>query len=226
MLLLLAKSTLAGLSVSVSATGWVRGTEIELGELCRLGGADRALVERARVLSLGYAPAPGFSRLVTLARIRDELSRAFPGCAIEITGEGHCLARPEVEELLPAMIEAAARDELQQAFEGIQASFTLAEPLQALTIPRGQGPSTLRATVASGKRTSGTLGVSLEVSVDGRPYRTIWTKWRIDVWETRPAAVPRPSSIFALLWPSAAAPVEITRALRRDDLPHASESGG
>jgi len=30
------------------------------------------------------------------------------------------------------------------------------------------------------------VGVPVEVLVDGVRYRTVWTSWRVDVWETRP----------------------------------------
>lgn len=187
---LLARSLLAGLTVSVPAEGSVRGVEIELGELCVLSGADPDLVARAHGLTLGFAPAPGFSRVLTQDRIQDELARALPGHLILLTGERTCRATTEVEELAPATLEAAAKLELGRAFEGVDASFTLAEAIAPIQVPRGHGPASLRTRVSPGKRVSGSIGVTIEVLVDGRSYRTAWTTWRVDVWETRPALGP------------------------------------
>lgn len=187
LLLLLARTVLAGVTVSVPAEGWVRGTEIELGELCSVTGPDAALVARAQALRLGYAPAPGFRRVLTLDRIREELARALPGCAIRVTGERLCAARPEVEELLPERLEAAARKGLERAFAGTAVSFTLLEPLEPVQVPRGHGPGGLEAVVTPAAGGSGPYGVALGILVDGQRYRTVWTSWRVDVWETRPA---------------------------------------
>lgn len=185
LLLLLAKSVLAGVTVTVPSEGWVRGTEIELGELCTVEGTDPDLVARARALSLGYAPAPGFARVLTLSRIQEELARALSGCAVRVTGERLCQVRPQVEELSPARLEAAARLELEHEFQGVPASFTLSRALDPIRIPLGHGPSVIHARASVARRASGTYGVALEILVDGQPYRTTWTSWRVDVWETR-----------------------------------------
>jgi hypothetical protein len=200
LVLLLAKTMLAGLTVAVPAEGSIRGTEIELGELCAITGADAALVARASSLTLGFAPAPGFTRILTRDRIQDELSRAFPGCMVRMTGERLCRAVPEIEELSPSALEAVARLELRRAFEGVAASFQLAEPITSLQIPRGHEGTILRAIVPAGERVSGPLGVSVEILVDGQRYRTAWTSWRVDVWETRPALLgTRVPFLFAAL---------------------------
>ena len=107
---------------------------------------------------------------------------------------------PRSEELAPSALEAVARLELQRAFEGVAASFKLAGPIAPLQIPRGHEAAILRAIVAPGERTSGPLGVSVEILVDGQRYRTAWTNWRVDIWEVRPALLPggRPSLLTAL----------------------------
>ncbi|HEX6885871.1 MAG TPA: hypothetical protein VF530_21025 [Planctomycetota bacterium] len=208
LLLLLARTLLAGVTVSVPSEGWVRGTEIELGELCTVTGPDAALVARARALRLGYAPAPGFRRVLTQDRIREELARALPGCAIRVTGERLCAALPEVEEFLPERLEAAARREIERAFAGIPASFTLLEPLEPELVPRGHGPGGLEAVVSATAGGSGTYGVTIGILVDGQRYRSVWTSWRVDVWETRPAVGSR-NALPSLLGTSSAA-VEAT----------------
>jgi hypothetical protein len=85
--LLFLGSALGGATVTLPVDAKVKGTEIELGELCLVAGLDGELVARVRALELGYAPAPGFSRLLTAERIRAELARALPGVEIRVTGE-------------------------------------------------------------------------------------------------------------------------------------------
>jgi hypothetical protein len=197
LVLLVARTLLAGLTVTVPAEGRIRGLEVELGELCAIEGTDPLLVERARALPLGFAPGPGFSRLVTRARIESELARAFPGFQIQVTGERACQVVAELDELTPAALEAAARRELERAFQGVPATFLLAAPIEPLSVPRGHEATVMRAIVSPVPRAGGPLGVALEILVDGQCYRTAWTSWRVDVWEVRPTLAPRPSLLFA-----------------------------
>ncbi len=188
---ILLKTLLAGATVTLPVEAKVRGTEIELGELCQVAGLDGELVERVRALELGYAPAPGFSRLLTADRIRAELAKALPGVEIRVTGERACRVWPEIEELSPLLIEDAARKELLRSFTGKEATFTLADPLGVVKVPQGERGSTIQARVVAGELKSGILGVPVDVLVDGLRYRTVWTSWRVDVWETR-AVLARP----------------------------------
>lgn len=184
--LLLAKSLLAGVTVTLPVEAKVKGTEIELGELCSVAGLDAELVERVRALELGYAPAPGFSRLLTAERIRAELAKAIPGVDVRVAGERACRVWPQIEEIAPEVLEESARLELARAYQGKEATFTLAEPIPAIKVPLGETARRILPRVNGGEPRSGIVGVPLEVLVDGVRYRTVWTSWRIDVWETRP----------------------------------------
>lgn len=184
--LLLAKSLLAGVTVTLPVEAKVKGTEIELGELCSVAGLDAELVERVRALELGYAPAPGFSRLLTAERIRAELSKAIPGIEVRVSGERACRVWPQIEEIAPAVLEESARLELARAYQGKEATFTLAEPIASVKVPMGETNGRIVPRVSTGPVRSGIIGVPLDVLVDGVRYRTLWTSWRVDVWETRP----------------------------------------
>jgi len=181
----LLKSLLAGVTVTLPAQAKVRGTEIELGELCTVTGLDEKLVERVRSLELGYAPAPGFSRILTVDRIRAELAEAVPGVEVRVAGERACRVWPEIQEVAPATLEQVARAELIRAYAGKEATFTLAQPIGLVSVPLGQTSNELMARAVVGEAKSGVVGVALEALVDGLRYRTVWTSWRVDVWETR-----------------------------------------
>lgn len=219
MLAFLIQSLLSGVTVTLPAEARVRGTEIELGELCLVAGLDGELVERVRALELGYAPAPGFSRLLTIERIRGELARAIPGVEVRVTGERACRVWPRVEEIAPAALEEAARAELVRAFAGKEATFTLSEPIGLVKVPLGEKASRMVARVSTDEQRSGVVGVAVEILVDDLRYRTVWTTWRIDVWETRPVLV-RPVRAGEELRPElfSRARVQIGRTIEADAL--------
>ena len=187
MLLALLTTLLGGGSVTVTVPteAKVKGTEIELGEVAQVTGLDGELVSRVRAFELGYAPAPGFSRLMTAERIRADLARALPGIEIRVTGERACRVWPAVSELDPKEIEDAARAELLRVFAGKEATFTLKDPIGTLSLPIGDRSRAIVAKKPSGELRSGVIGVPVELMVDGIRYRTLWTSWRVEVWETR-----------------------------------------
>lgn len=179
-------SLLGGATVTVPVEARVKGTEIELGELCLVAGLDGELVARVRALELGYAPAPGFSRILTAERIRSELARSIPGVEVRVTGERACRVWPQVDEIPPAALEESARAELVRAFAGKEATFTLSELIGSVKVPLGEHGRQISARMPASELHSGIIGVPVEVLVDGLRYRTVWTSWRVDIWETRP----------------------------------------
>jgi hypothetical protein len=84
--MLLLSLFLGGVTVTLHPQAKVRGTEIELGAVAAVSGEDAALVARVRGLRLGYAPAPGYSRLLLGERLRADLARTLPGTAVEVGG--------------------------------------------------------------------------------------------------------------------------------------------
>ncbi len=179
-------SLLGGATVTVPVEARVKGTEIELGELCLVAGLDGELVARVRALELGYAPAPGFSRILTAERIRSELARSIPGVEVRVTGERACRVWPQVDEIPPSALEESARAELVRAFAGKEATFTLSELIGSVKVPLGEHGRQISARMPASELHSGIIGVPVEVLVDGLRYRTVWTSWRVDIWETRP----------------------------------------
>jgi flagella basal body P-ring formation protein FlgA len=172
-------------TVTVPTEAKIKGTEIELGEVAQVTGLDGELVSKVRAFELGYAPAPGFSRLLTAERIRADLAKALPAIEIRVTGERACRVWPEVTEIPAQEIEDAARAELLLAFAEKEATFTLKEPIGAIPLPVGDRTRAIVAKRPSGELRSGIIGVPVELSVDGIRYRTVWTSWRVEVWETR-----------------------------------------
>jgi len=172
-------------TVTVPVEAKIKGTEIELGEVAQVTGLDGELVSKVRAFELGYAPAPGFSRLLTAERIRADLARALPGVEVRVAGERACRVWPTVEDIPAKEIEDAARVQLELAFADFEATFTLKEPIGEVKLPVGDRTRAILGRKHTGELRSGIVGVPVELMVDGIRYRTVWTSWRVEVWETR-----------------------------------------
>jgi flagella basal body P-ring formation protein FlgA len=122
---------------------------------------------------------------MTAARLRDQLARELPGVEIRVVGERACRVWPEVQEILPEVLQETARLELVKAWSGREATFTLVQPVGSAHVPRGERDTSLRVRLPQTALRAGIVGVPIEVLVDGLRYRTVWTSWKVDVWETR-----------------------------------------
>ncbi|MCK6445886.1 MAG: flagellar basal body P-ring formation chaperone FlgA [Planctomycetes bacterium] len=166
----------------------VRGTELTLAAVAQVTSDDPELVERARNYALGYAPAPGYSRLLMAEHLERELER-FLGVDVVVKGQPSCRVYPEIERVPGATIEAAARRELENTLLGKDAKATLLESAAGIDVPAGEAPATFLARVNADSLRSGSFSVPVEVRVDGNAYRTVWTNWRLDLWEQRSVLV-------------------------------------
>jgi len=176
----------SSVTVTIPMEATVHGTEVELGEIAKVEGAEPKTVERLEAFELGYAPAPGYSRLLVRERIAELVRRRFPEVDVRFAGERACRVRPAVAKVAEADILAAARSELSLRFSGTDASFEPRDHLPAVAVPEGAEAPSLRARLTSNGLTSGTVNVPVEILVDGAVYRTIWTTWKTKVWRTLP----------------------------------------
>lgn len=176
-------------TVTLPMEATVRGTEVELGEIATIVGAERDVLARLSALELGYAPAPGYSRLLARERIAELVRQRVPEVEVRFLGERACRVRPAVLEIAEADLLAAARAELAVRFAGSDASFEPRDRLPAVAVPEGSGAPRLRARVTSSELATGTVNVPVEILVDDVVYRTIWTVWRSEVWHTLPVLV-------------------------------------
>jgi flagella basal body P-ring formation protein FlgA len=216
----------SGATVTLPVEARVKGTEITLGEVAQVSGLDAELVGRLRAIELGYSPAPGFSRMLTAERVRQALAKEFPAVEVRVTGERACRLWPEVTVLEPAAIEAAARTELARTFAGKEATYHLKDALASVQVPVGDVDQKVVARAPAGEPKSGVLGVPVEIHVDGLRYRTVWTSWTVEVWETRPVLT-RPVKAGEELRPDlfGRARVQVGRAAELEHLDPAQLSG-
>ncbi len=170
-------------TITLGPEARVRGTEIELGAIARIEGADANEVERVRALRMGYAPAPGYSRLLVGARLEADVERLLPGVDAKFAGAPACRVLPSTEVLTAAALTAAAKAEIARWSEGRDIELEPLSNLADLEIPSGQKPFELRARIADGALRPGPVNVPVRVMVDGQLYRTVWSNWRVTLFE-------------------------------------------
>jgi len=187
MQLLLITMLLQGdVTVTLPMEAHVRGTEVELGEIAEISGGDASVAASLRALGLGYAPAPGYSRLFAAKKIQEILSRKAPRVSVRFAGQPACRVFPETMEISGDEITTIARLQLQHTLGLQEATFELVGSLTAVEVPAGTVQHRIEARLGTRPTTSKTISVPVDIHVDGVRYRTIWTTWNVKIWETRP----------------------------------------
>ncbi len=176
---------LSGVTVTLPMETEVRGTEITLGEIARIDG-EPADVARVSAIPIGYAPSPGYSRLLRDDRLAETVRRAAPGLAVRFAGEPACRVWPAIETIPSARLVDAARAALDELAAGVDATVAPASPVADLRVPLGAAPATLVVRREPRELRTGTLTIPVEVLVDGTTYRTVFTSWRVERFATVP----------------------------------------
>ncbi len=174
-----------GVTVELPAQAQVRGTELVLGSIAAVRGEDPAAVARVEAVRLGYAPAPGYSRLLLAERMQREVELQAGGVQVTFAGAPSCRVWPELEPVRGSAIEAAARAELERRFTGKQASFVALAPAADLQVPCGSRPAELRARIEKEDLARGQVSVPVQVLVDGNLWRSAATSWQVELREER-----------------------------------------
>lgn len=175
-----------GVRVELAPEAHVTGAELTLGSIASVQGADPAEVAAVSAVRLGYAPAPGYSRLLQTSRIARELGLQAPEVQVSFVGARATRVWPELEVVRGATIESVAREELQRLTGAVDASFELVQPASDLQVPSGRAPAGLSAKLEGGRLTPGQVSIPVQISVDGNPWRSVWSTWNVTMWDTRP----------------------------------------
>ncbi len=180
---ILASLILGGVTLTLSPQARVRGAEIELSAIATVEGADAAEVERVRSLKLGYAPAPGHSRLIAAQRLEADVERLLSGVDVTVVGASTCRVLPATEVLTGAAMTAAAKAEIVRWTQGRDVQLELVSSLADIEIPSSDKPFDLRAVITEPQVRAGVLNVPIRISVDGQLYRTVWSNWRLTLYQ-------------------------------------------
>lgn len=173
------------LTLELPAEVRVRGLEMTLGEVATVTGADATTVADVRALELGYAPAPGFQRVLDAARLQALVARSFPDVALSLAGSPRCRVLAATATVTPAELIAEARDALGARFGGKDFELDLQNELAELEVPEPRQGIVLEAALAASEHGVGTWSVPVRVLVDGELYRTVFTSWHVSRWERR-----------------------------------------
>lgn len=188
MLLFAVCGLLVGSSVTVELPMEARctGTEVELGEIATIRSDDLDLAARVEAIEIGYAPSPGYSRVIRSDRLEQLLTRRMPDVEFHFRGHGRTRVEPTVAKVPAEDLVSTARAELDRVFGPLEAEFSQNRVVQAIDVPASESGWRLRARPGSIVRpTSGVFTVPVEVYVDGTLYRIVQTSWRAEVFETR-----------------------------------------
>lgn len=188
-MLLFAIMGLAGASsvtVELPMEARCAGTEIEFGEIATISADDAELVARVESIEIGYAPSPGYSRVLRSDRLAQILERRLPDVEVRFVGHPRTRVSPEITEVSTDALVSTAQTELERVFGPLEANFELNRAVQGIEVPASEQGWNLRARPGSIARpTSGVFNVPIEVYVDGQLYRIVQTSWRAEVFETR-----------------------------------------
>lgn len=182
-------STADGLTVELPAAVAVEGLELTLGSIATVTGDDAELVERARATRLGYAPAPGYRRVLDGRRLAADLERSLGVTTIELAGAQRCVVTPRTTTVSGGDIANEAVAVLAAAFEGTEARITAAGTVSDLEVPAALTEVVLEAELfpdgSSRELGAGSWTVPVRVVVDGETYRTVFTPWTVELWQSR-----------------------------------------
>lgn len=180
---------LAGITILLPAESSVRGTEVELGEVATIMGADAPTLIALESLQLTSAPGPGYRRRVDRSMIAGRIRRALPSLDYNFDGRQSTSVFTESLVLDAATIIAAVDAKLGSLRGGRDVTWAPSKKIGSLEVPRGDdglGLPKLTVEMTDSALLSGTVDVSIRVKINGGTYKTIFASWRIVEWEELP----------------------------------------
>lgn len=177
---------LSNVSVSIPAEVQVRGVEMRLGEIASVEGDDPAQVAAVRSVELGYAPSPGYERVLLGWQVQAAIRNAGVDARVELLGSDSCVVRPETATVPQAEIAAEARRALEELFEGQDAVISAGGAGSDLRIPAGLREHALTAVLPRNEARGGQWSVPVRVTVDGELYTTVWSTFQVELYRRLP----------------------------------------
>lgn len=185
---------LSNITVTLPSEAKVKSSEILLGQIATVSGADAEQVARLQRLELGYAPSPGFTRVLHAWKIQDQIARQFADLDVEFAGEDICRVWPEVSVVKGEDLVEKAASALEVVFSGADVEVQPNGTVEDQTVPTGIHGHELVATptLATSSVNSlraGVWNVPVQVVIDGMPYRTVWTSFDVNIYRDMPVLV-------------------------------------
>lgn len=190
-MLQLALLMFGGVTVDLPAEKNVQGTEMTLGQIATVRGDDPAEVARVEGLALGYAPSPGYSRVIQRWKLIDVAKKELVGIEVAFQGQAACRLWPETAVVTGLSLQEKAKVALQGLFVGEDVSVRAAGSLDDEVVPRGFESRELvaepgLATKTGGSNRTGSWNVPVRILIDGMPYRTVWATFDVELYRMLP----------------------------------------
>lgn len=176
----------ANLTVTLPDETKVSGAEMKLGDVAVVEGEDQELVQRAKDLVLGYAPAPGYHRTLRQWKLGQDLAEALPGVEVEFEGSSVMRIFPETATILASELEGAAHKAVADYLEGQEIRVSLRGSLHDQLVPLGENSRRLEVDLDGRRRDAGTWSVPVRILVDDVRYTTVWVPLQVEIFRELP----------------------------------------
>jgi len=176
---------LGGVTVTLAEKAEVRGLDITLDEIATVRADDPQLAAKVAAANLGYAPAPGYHRILRSDLVQFDLRRALPGVQIEVVGAERCRVDILTETIESEHLWTLATAQMEGFFEGLDASIRRDGELGLVQVPVGSVPTELKAAIVERMPDAGPKQVAVQLWVDGDLYRTVHVPFRVALREPR-----------------------------------------
>jgi len=172
----------AGVNVRVAPEATVQGNEIALGDVATVQG-DEALARRLRKLIIGPAPLPGSSQRLDPGYLRLRLGEAqLEPSKVNLVIPDEVLVTRAFQVLTGAAIVEAASREVRQRLEaqpGARGPWAVVAASRPADLRVPAGSVELVAQVQGDPSTQSSLGATVAIKVDGRPFQTVPLSLRV-----------------------------------------------
>jgi flagella basal body P-ring formation protein FlgA len=190
-MIILSTLLLSSVTVTLPTEAAVLGSEITLGEIAVITGAEPEELTRLQAFTLGYAPTPGYSRVLQDWKIQRQLSNEFTGVEFNLLGSRNCRVLPKVATVEAHAIEHTARTALGAMLSGQDIEVKLISELSDESVPQGLQGRELNAlpqsaSVASSQSVTGVWSMPVQILVDGTAYRTVWVDYNVTIFQVMP----------------------------------------
>ncbi len=176
---------LGGVTVTLAEKAEVRGLEVTLDEIATVSAANSELAAQVAAINLGYAPAPGYHRILRSDLVLFDLRRALPGVQIEVVGAERCRVDIQTDTIDSERLWSLATGQMETFFEGLDASIRRDGELAVVQVPVGSVPTELKAAIVGRMPEAGTKQVAVQLWVDGDLYRTVHVPFMVALREPR-----------------------------------------
>ncbi|MEE2939859.1 MAG: flagellar basal body P-ring formation chaperone FlgA [Planctomycetota bacterium] len=176
-------SQAADVTVTLPATATVGGLEIHVADVATaVTGADEETVARIRGASLGYAPAPGYSRVLRADLVSASLRAALPGVHVTVDGASRCRVSPTVITVRGSELQAAATAAVRRTLVGQDAEARPAAEVADVLVPGGATEPRIVVGELPRIVQAGRTVVPVQVWFGDRLYRSVTIPFQVSIW--------------------------------------------